>query len=60
MTEYKAGAEGLGGGGEYFKNGRGRLQSGSNVIQEGDTGGATIWIVVLSPIDGNRGNHRRY
>ena len=41
---HQAGTEGMGEIVEYSKKGMGGPQSGGNVLQGGDTGGATVWI----------------
>ena len=43
--------------------GRGKTQSGGNILQVCDTGGDTVWLGELGPIDGNvesggRDSHR--
>ena len=60
MTECQAGTEGLGEVGEDGKKGRGRLESGGNVLQGDEIGGVHIWIGDLGPIGGNGENSGRY
>ena len=56
---HQEGMEGVGKIGEYAKKGRGGPQSGGNVLQGGDTGGATFWLGELGTIGDNRYNGGR-
>ena len=58
-TEHQAGAESMGDIGKDATNGRGRLKSDVNVLQESVIGGAIIWLRVLCGVDVNVENSER-